>query len=536
LNPLPRATIKLLIAAVVIGASVWFSAQIQRDAAERAFAETETAEQLLISMLDQQTGVRGFTLSGDERFLRPYVSGRVDFERTLEHAQTGDLAGGDDGTAGLLAAQVASARRWQELARGQIRTTRLEGPEAVSTAALLNRNLVFDRFRTENERFQALLQDRRSELLNRADLIAIGLTLLITGGFGLAGLFAVRSRSRAERRQRDRERRDHARQGEFVEAIQLMRNEDDAAALVKRYIEGDESGRQVAVLRRTLDAASLDAGSTVDEASPFAARLAGSDPDACLAMRFGRTHVEDASRSALIRCELCGEDGGASACIPSLVGGEVQGAVLIRDRREIFPEAGIERAEQSVAQAGPVILNLRNLESANRLATTDALSGLPNHRSCTDTLHRMAAQAARSLEPLACVLMDIDRFKRINDNYGHAAGDRVIEAIGRTLPRALRTSDFAGRYGGEEFLLLLPGTDTAGAMVAAEKVREGLREIDVPELEGHVHASFGVSVYPEDAVDVELLLRSADRALYAAKANGRNRVELARALDQRAAD
>jgi diguanylate cyclase (GGDEF)-like protein len=139
----------------------------------------------------------------------------------------------------------------------------------------------------------------------------------------------------------------------------------------------------------------------------------------------------------------------------------------------------------------------------------------------------MLAQASRTLSPLSAVLLDLDHFKQINDGYGHGAGDDVLAAVGEVLTGSLRASDFAGRHGGEEFLILLPGTDSAGALQAAEKVRVAIEKIAVSQVDRPITASLGVAAYPTDALDSDTLVRMADRALYAAKRAGRNRVELA---------
>ena len=128
--------------------------------------------------------------------------------------------------------------------------------------------------------------------------------------------------------------------------------------------------------------------------------------------------------------------------------------------------------------------------------------------------------------------MDLDRFKALNDRYGHQAGDEALAAVGAVLRSGVRASDFAGRWGGEEFVLLLPDTDGAGAVAVAEKLREAARRrVTVPSVPTGITASFGVAALPEHARDADALLRAADRALYAAKQAGRNRVELAATAD-----
>jgi diguanylate cyclase (GGDEF)-like protein len=181
-----------------------------------------------------------------------------------------------------------------------------------------------------------------------------------------------------------------------------------------------------------------------------------------------------------------------------------------------------------VTAAGPVIANLRNLAIAERRAATDALTGLANHRSVGDTLNRMVAQASRTKAPLAAIMFDLDHFKHVNDIHGHAKGDEVLATVSAVVQSNVRDSDFIGRYGGEEFVVLLPSTSHDGAAMLAEKLRRSIEELEVPDLDRRLSASFGVAAMPRDAVNGEQLLRAADRALYAAKNSGRNRVEVVR--------
>jgi diguanylate cyclase (GGDEF)-like protein len=143
-----------------------------------------------------------------------------------------------------------------------------------------------------------------------------------------------------------------------------------------------------------------------------------------------------------------------------------------------------------------------------------------------DTLKRKVAHASRTIVPLTAIMLDLDHFKHINDRYGHGRGDDVLAAVGSILKDTLRESDFVGRYGGEEFLILLPATGCDEAKRVAEKVRTAIAGIVVATIHQPVTASLGCAVFPKDAGDDDTLFRTADRALYAAKADGRDRVEI----------
>jgi diguanylate cyclase (GGDEF)-like protein len=140
---------------------------------------------------------------------------------------------------------------------------------------------------------------------------------------------------------------------------------------------------------------------------------------------------------------------------------------------------------------------------------------------------RTFAQASRGGQPLSALMVDLDHFKALNDQFGHRKGDDMLAAFGTSLSLELRRSDFAARYGGEEFLVLLPATGPEGTLAVAEKVHHAIQRIHVPDCDREITASIGVATLPDHAVDAERLLRAADRALYVAKARGRDRTALA---------
>ena len=313
-----------------------------------------------------------------------------------------------------------------------------------------------------------------------------------------------------------------------MDTLQSANGEDEAHQLLQRHLERTLPATAAVVLNRNNSADRLEAVTPLPPGSPLAGTLRGAEPRSCLAVRSGRTHSEGAGRPPLLSCPVCARVPGCSSCVPFIVGGEVIGSVLL-SRPAPYSEAEEQRIRESVSQAAPVLANLRNLAVAEMRAATDGLTGLPNKRAVTDALKRTFAQAAMTRAPLALLLLDLDHFKQVNDQYGHAAGDQVLASVGAALRSVVRDQDFAGRNGGEEFAVLLPETEIDAALGIAERVRATIAEITVPGTDVPVTVSVGVAGFPDHGSTLERLEQLADAALYVAKRQGRNRVELASA-------
>lgn len=172
-----------------------------------------------------------------------------------------------------------------------------------------------------------------------------------------------------------------------------------------------------------------------------------------------------------------------------------------------------------------------DLEAVNRklesLATTDALTHLANRRSLFDRFGGELERARRYGRPLAVAMVDVDHFKRFNDTEGHRCGDEALVRVGQALSTGLRRSDVVGRYGGEEFLILMPETPIDQARETVERLLRAVAKLEVPGADGggrHVTLSAGVAAFPEHGESAEALVAAADARLYRAKDAGRNRV------------
>ncbi len=180
---------------------------------------------------------------------------------------------------------------------------------------------------------------------------------------------------------------------------------------------------------------------------------------------------------------------------------------------------------------------LRKINEAQRklveLATIDDLTQLYNRRYFFERFNQEMERAKRYQRPLSCVILDIDYFKQVNDTYGHLSGDQVLMDIAQILKNNCRQSDLAGRYGGEELIILLPETETAGAMIIADRIREMIEQHQTEDGKGEiirVTVSLGVASLtgPElEGIDKnERIVQYADDALLRAKKEGRNRIEI----------
>lgn len=180
-----------------------------------------------------------------------------------------------------------------------------------------------------------------------------------------------------------------------------------------------------------------------------------------------------------------------------------------------------------LASLGVVWIEIEQLRAdLARLAMIDPLTAILNRRAFMLEYERELSRCKREQIGLALAIFDLDHFKDVNDNYGHLVGDQVLRHVANTLRASLRGHDVLGRYGGEEFALLMPGADTAAAMAGTERARlaVGERPVEAGRLSIPITVSAGVAVYGLNGLDWETLLRSADAALYEAKRGGRNRV------------
>jgi diguanylate cyclase (GGDEF)-like protein len=215
--------------------------------------------------------------------------------------------------------------------------------------------------------------------------------------------------------------------------------------------------------------------------------------------------------------------------IPLVAGDQRLGMLDVwRDGLDAFSEEDLERCALIGFITAAAWSNAQMYGELERRALTDALTGLFNIRWWRDMGPRVMSQSLRTGAGVGVLLMDIDHFKQINDSAGHAAGDSVLRAVARAVRRVVRDSDYAVRYGGEEFLIVLTNSTVEGAMRVAQALQAAMTELRAPTPEiRRVTASIGVAVFPDHGTEIDEVVAAADRAMYQAKREGRDRISIA---------
>ena len=254
-------------------------------------------------------------------------------------------------------------------------------------------------------------------------------------------------------------------------------------------------------------------------------------PEECWALRRGRMHVVCGDASDLV-CEHAGDAAARDhLCVPLAAHGETLGVLHLRaERCGVLADLHQHVIRSLAEQFSLALANLRLQQTLRSQSIRDPLTGLFNRRYMEASLERELLRARRGGAPLSVIMLDVDHFKRFNDTHGHGAGDAVIQEVARALKSRARGEDIACRYGGEEFMLILPGAPLAVARERAEQVGAAVRHLRV-EHHGQplasVTVSLGVAAFPEHCADDKELVRVADAALYRAKRAGRDRTVVA---------
>lgn len=262
--------------------------------------------------------------------------------------------------------------------------------------------------------------------------------------------------------------------------------------------------------------------------------------DDCWGLRRGRVHEHVSGDTESVCRHVRNQNGPVGTryvCAPLATQGEQHGLLYITRNQNDAPEDAVDAENDrrqlihsAAEQISLAVANLKLQDNLRQQSIRDALTGLYNRRHLEESLKREMVRSNRSGTHCAVVMLDVDHFKKFNDVYGHQAGDALLRGLGEFLREHVRGEDIPCRYGGEEFILILPGASPEGAVGKAERVRNGIEtELKVPHEGGflpQVTVSLGVAVYPLHANSAEGAIKAADAALYESKRLGRNQVSV----------
>lgn len=259
-------------------------------------------------------------------------------------------------------------------------------------------------------------------------------------------------------------------------------------------------------------------------------------PDDCWALRRGHAYPLAGTAPAFtckhLKPAIDEQPDHVHLCVPMIAQGEILGVISVSFEHEIdnTERSNIITACESISMA---LANLKLQETLRMQSLRDPLTGLFNRRYLEASFERELLRSERRNQPLSVLMLDIDHFKRFNDSFGHDAGDALLTHFGKLLGRVVRSEDVSCRYGGEEFTILMPETDTQLAQKRANEICAAVREMDVQHRNlslGKVTVSIGIATSGEHGKTPEELLRNADNALYVAKNGGRDRAVIAETL------
>jgi diguanylate cyclase (GGDEF)-like protein len=545
------------------------------------------SQQLMVSILNAQTGTRGFVISGDEQFLRPYAVALEEFadasrqlrQRWAEQPQR--LA--------LLNELVVLFERYQrEITEVAIASRRsvgqVDGSHPIESDLMEaprrlfvegnDKQLVDDMKRMIE---QLILEERRAlnEQLGRnldqggvviligtaGPLLAVFLVLLVGGrhtaritrnldslasaagrietgdlegrvellGSRETAALAARFNRMAERL--EQRARNAVLLDRLGKKLQSCKNMDEAFAVASAYLPRilrDTSGA-ICLYRASRD--QVETHTAWGGMGEAGSKSGVFEPDHCWALRTGYTYHYDPDGEDMPCRHLGHPVAGETLCVPMISDEDVLGILVAQS----VDSGGLNSEQKALAghlaeTLAICVTNLRLRESLRNQSVRDPLTDLYNRRYLNEALKREFARVERTGSPVSIIVFDVDHFKRFNDSWGHDAGDAVLVRLARMLREIGRDSDLACRLGGEEFALVLPDCSLDQAMEVAEKIR-----ISAQELKIHLHGkllepvtvSLGVASCPEQSCETAALIKAADMALYRAKAQGRDRVERA---------
>jgi len=518
---------------------------------EHTYQVMAAAEATRASTRSVESSARGYRLSGRGSLLAEYVA-------TVPHPYTNaaELVALTVDNAGqqrrakrlqvLVDQRLAELQRLVDLQNEQgIERARRESMSSPGVEQMRRLNALTEQILAEE---QVLLAARRGDSARQANLMTVivvaGIVLpLALLGMLLWGLLRENRRSRAleleaqntmreladSLQQRDRLSEQRRVLNAYTGLLQSCQDVDEAMNVTAQIIAEllPHSGGRCYVLRPSQNLA--------ETAATFGQETVASDsllqPDSCWALRRSQPHRSGVGvgvgnvRCAHLHVEGTPDDAW-TLCVPLIAQGTSLGMLHLNGVGSGSDEY-VALVAAIAEQLSLAMNNLQLRESLRVQSIRDSLTGLYNRRYLEENLQREILRCDRRGLPLSVLMVDVDHFKRFNDQHGHAAGDALLASIAQTLQAMTREEDIACRYGGEEFTVVMPETDSVSAQRRAEEIRKAIAATTVLHLRkqlGPNTASLGIATFPDGARTPQELLELADAALYRAKAEGRNRV------------
>ena len=526
------------------------------DEATELLKTQKLTDEVLQLLTDAESGERGYLITGEERYLEPYNVAIVSIANKLKQLGPGHPA--------ISAQHLDSLNTLVNAKIGELNETitlrRKTGFEAALKVVLTDKGKAsMDTIRraiVEIEQQEKDLLENRNEaaraglrntfiafavaaLLNLLLLVSIFYTAYHDLRQGAKDQRALKELGdRLENGTRLLQQREHEKVvlGQMSGVLQSCMNVKEAynaiAQFGKRLFPGEAGVFFVMHDSREY----LEATATWGEPEIGGPLFA---PEECWALRRGRLHLVDDPRIGL-QCDHVKAAGAPLLpylCVPMVVHSETVGLLHLQLGTDSIRGEGAQRLDviQQLAatfadQVALAVTNLRLRETLRRQSIHDPLTGLHNRRYLQEVMQRELARTERKKTMLAVIILDVDHFKHFNDTYGHEAGDAVLRSLAQLIERQIRGSDIACRYGGEEFILVLPEASLSIARQRGELLREAARGMHVAlsgQTLGVVSISLGLALFPLHGRTPEELIQAADAALYRAKQAGRNRLMIA---------
>jgi diguanylate cyclase (GGDEF)-like protein len=329
-----------------------------------------------------------------------------------------------------------------------------------------------------------------------------------------------------------REREELAALKRFTEAVNQCTSENEVYDHILHSLQERFQPQQVIIFKLRAEEDFLEAVATL---APLPAALREwpvmEGKHSCKAVRMGRPfRLNDVTLEPLCPGRFALPQEGSYYCGPLIAGGIIIGAVRLESAKDFWTPERESLLESYLSGAATALSNLRLLQTMRQQANIDPLTGLYNRRFLEEYAGKLMAMARRKESPLGFLMMDLDHFKSFNDIYGHEIGDRILKQFSKTVTQTMRETNLTARFGGEEFVVLLPDTGSKACEVVAERIRKAVGRMTVASGSDkplpQITVSVGVAVYPDHGAELEEILQASDKALYESKRAGRNRTTI----------